>query len=72
MGRYGCPGLVRHGTRRPGQNYVTLSSIDEDALGETLEVVWEIEPGAHVIEKAGLPKIDGQDDSDAQSVESSG
>ena len=48
----------------PGQNYVTLSSIDEDALGETLEVVWEIEPGAHVIEKAGLPTIDGQDDSE--------
>ena len=51
-------------TRRPGQNYITLSSIDEDALGEELEVVWEIEPGAHVIEKAGLPTIDGQDDSD--------
>ena len=50
-------------TQRPGQNYVTLTSIDEDALGEELEVVWEIEPGAHVIEKAGLPTIDGQDDS---------
>ena len=51
-------------TGKPGQIYVTLSSIDEDALGETLEVVWEIEPGAHVIEKAGLPTIDGQDDSE--------
>lgn len=51
-------------SRQPGQNYVTLSSIDEDALGEELEVVWEIEPGAHVIEKAGLPTIDGQDNSD--------
>lgn len=51
-------------TRRSGQNYVTLSSIDEDALGEELEVVWEIEAGAHVIEKAGLPTIDGQDDSE--------
>ena len=51
-------------SHRPGQNYVTLTSIDEDALGEELEVVWEIEPGAHVIEKAGLPTIDGQDDSE--------
>ncbi len=46
------------------QNLVTLSSIDEDALGEDLEVVWEIEPGARIIERAGLPSITGQDDSD--------
>ncbi|WP_374072540.1 DISARM system SNF2-like helicase DrmD [Alloalcanivorax xenomutans] len=44
------------------QNVVTLSSIDEDGLGEELEVVWEIEPGAQVIERAGLPEITGQDD----------
>ncbi|NJC00211.1 superfamily II DNA or RNA helicase [Xanthomonas sp. 3272] len=45
------------------QHYVTLSSIDEDGLGEELEVVWEIEPGAQVIERAGLPSVTGQDDS---------
>ena len=45
------------------QNSVTLSSIDEDGLGEELEVIWEIEPGAQVIEHAGLPSITGQDDS---------
>ena len=44
------------------QHYLSLSSIDEDSLGEELEVVWEIEPGAHVIERAGLPAISGQDD----------
>ncbi|MDC1207994.1 DISARM system SNF2-like helicase DrmD [Litorivicinus sp.] len=48
----------------PPQNLVTLSSIDEDGLGEELQVVWEIEPGAHIIEKAGLPEITGFDDSD--------
>ena len=48
----------------PPQHMVTLSSIDEDALGEELQVVWEIEPGAHVIEKAGLPEITGFDDAD--------
>jgi superfamily II DNA or RNA helicase len=46
------------------QNVVKLSSIDEDGLGEELEVIWEIEPGAHIIERAGLPSISGQDDSD--------
>lgn len=45
------------------QHCVTLSSIDEDDLGEELEVVWEIEPGAQVIERAGLPSVTGQDDS---------
>ena len=44
------------------QNYVKLSSIDEDGLGEELEVIWEIEPGAHIIEKSGLPEINGFDD----------
>ena len=46
------------------QNAVTLSSIDEDGMGEELEVIWEIEPGAQIIERAGLPTINGQDDSD--------
>ncbi|MDO8771445.1 MAG: DISARM system SNF2-like helicase DrmD [Burkholderiaceae bacterium] len=46
------------------QNLVSLSSIDEDGLGEELDVIWEIEPGAQVIERAGLPSITGQDDSD--------
>lgn len=46
------------------QHAITLASIDDDALGEELQVIWEIEPGAHVIEKAGFPAITGQDDSD--------
>ena len=45
------------------QNHVTLTSIDEDSLGEQIEVIWEIEPGAHTIERAGLPQITGQDSS---------
>jgi superfamily II DNA or RNA helicase len=45
------------------QNLVTLSSIDEDGLGEELVVIWEIEPGAQIIERAGLPAITGQDES---------
>lgn len=46
----------------PKQHLVKLSSIDEDALGEEIEVLWELEPGAHVIERAGLPTLSGLDD----------
>lgn len=44
-----------------GQAIVSLSSLDEDALGEELQVVWQIEPGARVLEQAGLPKATGWD-----------
>lgn len=48
-------------TKNSNQCVVTLSSLDEDALGEELQVIWPIEPGAHVLEKAGLPEISGVD-----------
>src|SRR5579862_1910276 len=48
------------GTRT--QHLLTLASIDEDALGEELQVIWELEPGARVLEKAGLPKVGEFDD----------
>lgn len=54
---------TRNGHSSP-QHFVTLSSIDEDSLGEQIEVVWEIEPGAHIIERAGLPSITGQDNTE--------
>lgn len=43
------------------QHLVSLSSIEDDALGETLQVVWEIEPDAHINEKSGLPDPTGFD-----------
>lgn len=46
----------------PTRHLVRLTSIDEDALGEEIEVLWELEPGAHVIERAGLPRVTGLDD----------
>ena len=52
----------------PKRSLVKLASIDEDALGEELEVLWELEPGANVIERAGLPTItalDGPDELEA-------
>ena len=38
------------------QTLVTLTSIEDDGLGEELQVVWEIEPGAKVIERVQLPE----------------
>lgn len=46
----------------PKRHLVRLASIDEDALGEELEVLWELEPGAHIIERAGLPRMTGLDE----------
>lgn len=48
----------------PKRHLVRLASIDEDSLGEEVEVVWENEPGAHVIESAGLPRMTGLDEPD--------
>jgi superfamily II DNA or RNA helicase len=46
------------------QHCLTLTSIDDDSLGEQIDVIWEVEPGAHVIEKAGLPATTGVDDTE--------
>lgn len=45
----------------PRQHLVSLSSIEDDALGETLQVIWEVEPGAQVREKFDLPTVSGFD-----------
>ncbi len=42
---------------RPVQRLVSLISVEDDATGEELEVIWEIEPGTRVIERAELPAI---------------
>ncbi len=43
------------------QNLLTLSSVEDDGLGEELQVVWEIEPGAKIVEKIALPEPTGFD-----------
>lgn len=43
------------------QHLLTLSSVEDDALGEELQVIWEIEPGATAIEKTPLPRPVGFD-----------
>jgi superfamily II DNA or RNA helicase len=54
-------GLLRSDLARP-QHRVRMSSIEEDSLGEELEVVWEIEPGASILHGASaLPEPTGLD-----------
>ncbi|MEQ9355517.1 DISARM system SNF2-like helicase DrmD [Coleofasciculus chthonoplastes] len=43
------------------QHLVMLSSVEDDALGEQLQVIWELEPGAYVHEKMELPYPAGFD-----------
>jgi hypothetical protein len=42
-------------------NLVTLSSVEDDGLGEEIQVIWELEQGARVFEKAELPEPVGFD-----------
>ena len=48
-------------TTEKAQHLVSLLSVEDDALGEELQVIWEIEPGAKVIEKVALPEPTGFD-----------
>ena len=43
------------------QHLVSLTSIEDDALGEELQIIWEVEPGARAIEKMELPEPKGFD-----------
>ncbi len=50
------------------QHLVTLSSVEDDGMGEELNVIWELEPGARVVEKVALPEptgFDGPEELDA-------
>jgi SNF2 domain-containing protein len=40
---------------------VRLSSVEDEGLGEELDVVWELELGATCLEKAKLPALEGFD-----------
>src|SRR5262249_34395894 len=44
--------------------FLPLASVPDDGLGEELQVIWEIEPGAKVIEKVALPEPSGFDPPD--------
>jgi hypothetical protein len=58
-----APDRLQIGLESP-QHLITLSSVEDDGLGEELQVIWEIEPGAKVIEKVALPEPTGFDPPD--------
>ena len=41
---------------------VSLTSVEDDALGEELQAIWEIEPGARVHDTMALPEPSGFDE----------
>ena len=55
------PTLLTASSSLASQHLITLSSVEDDALGQELQVIWELEPGAHVFEKAELPEPIGFD-----------
>jgi SNF2 family DNA or RNA helicase len=57
------PERLQTGLESP-QHLVTLSSIEDDSLGEELNIIWELEPGARVAEKVALPEPTGFDPPD--------
>jgi len=52
------------GKKETTQHLVSLSSVEDDGLGEELQVVWELEPGASKIEARELPYPEGFDSPD--------
>lgn len=54
------PELTATGFARQ-ETFVTLQPVDDDFSDRELRVVWELEPGAVLVEKAGLPKPAGHD-----------
>ena len=50
------PTTIHQGIGR-NQHLVKLSSVEDEGLGEELEVIWEIEPGVSCLEKAQLPEL---------------
>lgn len=55
------PTSIVRGEGAESQHLMTLTSVEDDALGEELQVIWELEPGAHTRERAVLPAPSGFD-----------
>src|SRR6266853_279086 len=56
------PGDAVHSADQTPQHVVSLSSVEDDALGEELRVIWELEAGASAYEKMSLPQPTDFDD----------
>ena len=52
-------------TGRPPYTLVTLEGLNDDALGEELSVVWELEPGTEILSTIELPEMKNFDSNSA-------
>lgn len=43
------------------QHLLKLSSVEDEGIGEEMQVIWELEPGVAKLEKASLPELKGFD-----------
>jgi SNF2 family DNA or RNA helicase len=43
------------------QHLLKLASVEDEGLGEEMQVIWELEPGVQTLEKASLPALKGFD-----------
>ena len=55
-----APGLENGAAQ--SNHLIKLSSVEDDGLGEELQVIWELEPGTRVHEKSTLPAPESFDD----------
>jgi hypothetical protein len=44
----------------PPQHFVSLTSVEDNRYDESIDVLWEIEPGTRVLERATLPTPDSE------------
>lgn len=49
------------GDSTKANHLIKLSSVEDDGLGEELQVIWELEPGTTVHEKSTVPNPDSFD-----------
>ncbi|MBN8595640.1 MAG: DISARM system SNF2-like helicase DrmD [Anaerolineae bacterium] len=55
------PSSIASPTVELPMNLITLASVEDDALGESIQVLWETEVNAQIIERAELPSLSGFD-----------
>ena len=55
--RGALPSDLPSGAANGAQHLVTLAGIDDDGAGEEARVVWELEPGARIVEQGALPRL---------------
>jgi hypothetical protein len=55
-----APGMAEEAAE--SNHLIKLSSVEDDGLGEELQVIWELEPGTAVHQKSTLPGRDSFDD----------